>query len=286
MKNNIFVISIIIPVYNHAVELKQCWASIAAQTYKDIEVIVVDDGSIPALNAGQFSVFSFQFSIQFLHQEHVGGSESAQRARNLGFKHAKGEYLMFCDADVVMRPDMLEKMLKVLEGTLTPAFGGASPVKGEASMIKNYPSPLVSLREISRRETGEGRVRGFPAYVYSGFKLGHKAMPSFPFSAERLRAMPYIHMSSLMRRECFSGMDERLKKFQDWDLYLTLLEKGYTGIWIPELLYTILPRKKHGISLWLPGFMYKIPWKKFGIHIGAIERYHEGMRVIKQKHKL
>ena len=205
---------------------------------------MIDDGSTPALDAGEFPISNFQFPIQFLHQEHKGGSESAQRARNLGFRHSKGEYIMFCDADVIMQPSMLEKMMKVLQ---------------------EHPEA---------------------AYAYSGFLLGRKAMPSFSFSTQRLRNMPYIHMSSLLRRAAFPGLDETLKKFQDWDMYLTLLKNGHTGIWISEILYTILPHTKYGISLWLPGFMYKIPWDAFGIHIGPIERYHEGMKVIKKKHNL
>ena len=282
------MISIIIPVYNHAKELKECLESIAVQTYKNFEVIVVDDGSSPALRAGEFQISDCRLQIYFLNQEHKG----APAARNLGFRHSKGEYLMFCDADVIMREDMLEKMIVALK-KICPY--GTSP-EGMLSVPKGDNIQIMSLRDITRRVTNPKlrislkseilNLKFEIGYAYSGFCLGKKTFSSFPFSAERLRIMPYIHTTSLIRREAFPGFDESLKKFQDWDLYLTMLKNGYSGVWIPEVLYSITPRRKFGMSFWLQSFMYKIPWKKMGLHIPAIERYDMGMRVIKEKHKL
>ncbi len=283
------MISIIIPVYNHAKELKRCLESIAAQTllrsssfggqaFQGIEVIVVDDGSQDSPEA-VVKIFSTHYVLPTTYYSQV--HQGAPAARNFGFRHSKGKYVLFCDADVIMREDMLEKMFLSLRG------GRPGSADEAISGSPEIATPLDASGLAMTPRVG---------YVYSGFKLGRKTMPSFPFSADRLRVMPYIHTTSLIRRECFpgfsakggpaSGWDESLKKFQDWDLYLTMLEQGHTGVWIPEILYSITPRRKFGMSVWLPGFMYKIPWRKLGLHIKAIERYDEGMRVIKEKHQL
>ncbi len=126
------------------------------------------------------------------------------------------------------------------------------------------------------------------SYVYSSFKFGWKIFPSFDFDPERLKKMPYISMISLIRREHFPGFDEKLKKFQDWDLWLTMLEKGYKGIRIPEILFTVKPRKI-GISAWLPTFLYQLPWHIFPFKLfkpKAIKNYEERLKIIKEKHKL
>ena len=62
---------------------------------------------------------------------------------------------------------------------------------------------------------------------------------------------------SLIRRKDFpqSGWDESIKKLQDWDLWLQMLSEGKTGLWIPQVLFTIIPGGH--ISTWLPAFAYK-----------------------------
>lgn len=123
------------------------------------------------------------------------------------------------------------------------------------------------------------------SFAYSAFKWKWKTFSSFPYDAELLKKMNYIHTSALIRREHFPGFDERIEKFNDWDLWLTMMEQGHTGIYIPEVLFTIHP---HGatVSMWLPSFMYKIPWNKFGVKISAIEKYKKWERVVKEKHGL
>ncbi len=97
--------------------------------------------------------------------------------------------------------------------------------------------------------------------------------------------MPYIHTTALIRREHFPGFDEKIKKFQDWDLWLTMLEQGHEGIWLPEVLFKVYTQKD-GLSSWLPKFFYRIPWKKLGIRIKAIEKYEKAREIIKKKHQL
>ena len=123
------------------------------------------------------------------------------------------------------------------------------------------------------------------SYSYSSFYFGRKFFRSGAFDGQRLKRVNYVHTSALIRREHFPGFDPALKKFQDWDLWLTMLEQGHTGVWVDEPLFRLKPRRS-GMSHWLPAFMYKIPWKRFGIRIAAVERYHEAAAIVRQKHGL
>ncbi|HQA64128.1 MAG TPA: hypothetical protein PK085_03445, partial [bacterium] len=100
----------------------------------------------------------------------------------------------------------------------------------------------------------------------------------WPFDPAKLKKMPYIHTSSLIRREFFPGFDENLKKFQDWDLWLTILERGGQGIWLEQSLFSI---KSGGtMSSWLPKIFYQLPWLK------KVKAYRQAERIIKIKHNL
>ncbi len=223
------MISVIIPVYNAEKTLKQCLESIFRQTNSEIEIIAVNDGSIDDSLA---ILRQYADRIKIINQSNAG----APTARNAGFKESRGEQVIFCDADVIMSPKMLEKMSVALDEN--PAA----------------------------------------AYAYSSFRFGFKKFRLWPFDAIKLRQMPYIHTTSLIRREFFSGFDESLKKFQDWDLWLTILERGGEGVWLDEVLFAV---KSGGtMSAWLPKISYRLPWLK------TVRQYDEAKEIIKKKHKI
>ncbi|HNV12603.1 MAG TPA: glycosyltransferase family A protein [bacterium] len=230
------MISIIIPVYNGEKTIINTVKSIESQTYRDFEVIIVNDGSRDNTRS-VFEKFLESFKVEnnyyFINQENKG----APAARNKGFKESRGEYLFFCDADAVLKNDTLEKMVQVLE----------------------------SNQEV--------------AYTYSSFYWGKKLFKLWPFDAEKLQKMPYIHTMSLIRRNAFPGWDESVKKLQDWDLWLTMLENGHQGFFIDEALFKIKPGGT--ISSWLPAFAYKaFPF------LPSVKKYNRALKIIKDKHNL
>lgn len=238
------VVSITIPAYNSVKTLKFCLKSLLEQTFKDFEVVVVNDGSTDKtevwLNGYMVKLLpENRAKIRIITQNNQGSNP----ARNRGAKEATGKYLLFCDADIEMRKDALEKMVNALEKN-----PGAS-------------------------------------FAYSSFYFGWKKFHLWPFDAERLQKMPYIHTTSLIRREHFPGFDNNIKRLQDWDLFLTIAEQGHKGIFIPDFLFKAQPRR-HGISSWLPKFVYKFPWQKFGLKIQALEKYKKAEKIIKEKHHL
>jgi glycosyltransferase involved in cell wall biosynthesis len=230
-------VSVIIPCYNHAATVGKTLASLFAQTFKDIEIIVVDDGSTDDVGA---ALAPWKDRIRLVRQPNSGGPV----ARNRGFRESSGESVMFLDADAILREDAIEKMRSALE---------------------SHPEA---------------------AYAYASCVIGWKRFRLWPFDAARLRRHNYIHTGSLIRREAFTRFDESLKRFQDWDLWLTMLEQGKVGVWVPETLFRFRDARRKGISSWLPSFMYAIPWKRLGWMPRRVREYETAAEVIRRKHRL
>lgn len=230
------LISVIIPVYNHAKELQNASASIFNQTYKDIEVIVVDDGSAPAdVQYIKETVAPSYGQVKFIFAEHKG----APAARNCGFKESSGQYIIFWDADITAEPTMLNKMYEALN---------------------NHPEA---------------------SFVYSSFNFGWKKFTCGSFDAKRLQDTNFITTTSLIKRADFPGFDESLEKFQDWDLWLSMADRGKIGFWVPEVLFTIKTRST-GYSSWLPAIVYKFPW----LPIPALKKYFYWKKIVQKKHNI
>ena len=104
-------ISIIVPVYNAEKYIKRCVNSILNQSFKEWELILVDDGSSD--NSGQIcDDYSRQYNnIMVLHKNNGGVSS----ARNTGIKNATGKYIMFCDSDDYVACEWCEVMYQAAE---------------------------------------------------------------------------------------------------------------------------------------------------------------------------
>jgi len=101
-------ISIITPVYNAEKYLSQCLDSILNQTFKDWELILIDDGSMdnsPVISRGYAEKDS---RIRVIHQANAGASA----ARNTGLDNSQGKWITFVDSDDWISPDYLEKLLQ------------------------------------------------------------------------------------------------------------------------------------------------------------------------------
>lgn len=231
------MISIIIPVYNQADKISKTLKSIEGQSFRDYEVIIVNDGSSDSVDevVGSFTKSSKdKNNYLFINQENKG----APAARNRGFREASGEFLFFCDADAVLKPDALEYLFKALEDNLEAA------------------------------------------YAYSSFYWGRRLFKIGLVDEKKLKSGPCIHTMSLIRLRDFpdGGWDESIKKFQDWDLWLSILmTKGRLGVFVDRILFTVSPGGT--ISSWLPSFTYKLlPF------LPQVKRYKEALRIVKEKH--
>ncbi len=101
------IISIIIPAYNVADCIDRCLESIIKQTYKEIEIIIVNDGSTDA-TGNICDAYSEKYNyISVIHQQNKGVSAS----RNIGIRRAKGKYIAFIDSDDYVEANYLENMI-------------------------------------------------------------------------------------------------------------------------------------------------------------------------------
>lgn len=100
------LVSVIVPVYNVECYIAECLDSICRQSYHNIEILVVDDGSTD--NSGNICDLykSNDKRIQVYHKENGGLSS----ARNLGLEYARGDYISFVDSDDSIRIDMIESL--------------------------------------------------------------------------------------------------------------------------------------------------------------------------------
>lgn len=137
------LVSIIVPVYNVEKWLEQCVNSILAQTYKNFELILVDDGSTD--NSGFIcdSLANSDNRIKVFHKQNGGLSS----ARNYGLSHAGGGYIVFVDSDDMISPTLLESCLENISRT------GSDIVEYQYSSIdeKGNPHPYSgSLNDFQR----------------------------------------------------------------------------------------------------------------------------------------
>ena len=107
------MISVIVPVYKVEPYLNQCVESILCQTYSDLEILLVDDGSPDRCGQICDEYAKQDCRVKVFHTRNEGLSA----ARNLGLQNAKGEYIGFVDSDDWIEPEMYEVLLKRLEET-------------------------------------------------------------------------------------------------------------------------------------------------------------------------
>ncbi len=100
------MISVIVPVYNTREYLERCVNSVLVQTYQDMEIILVDDGSTDGSGEICDGFAERDGRVRVFHKEN-GGSSSA---RNLGIENAKGDYVGFVDSDDYVDADMYERL--------------------------------------------------------------------------------------------------------------------------------------------------------------------------------
>ena len=111
--------SIIVPVYNRPDEIADLLSSLAAQTDKGFETVIVEDGStIPCRR--QCEEFRESANVQY----HFKGNEGRSIARNHGMDNASGDYFIFVDSDCILPPDYISNLRKALENKHFDCFGG------------------------------------------------------------------------------------------------------------------------------------------------------------------
>lgn len=129
------MISIIVPVYNAEKYLEQSIESILNSTYRDFELILVDDGSTDASGEKCDSLAERDSRVSVIHKQNGGVSS----ARNAGLRAAQGEYVMFVDGDDLIHPQMIETLKTAIDSgnyDFSMVYG-TRVTEGDAAVIES-----------------------------------------------------------------------------------------------------------------------------------------------------
>lgn len=120
------------------------------------------------------------------------------------------------------------------------------------------------------------------AFAYGDFIVDKKIMRGKEFSEKNLRRENFISTMSLVRRSAFPGYDETLRRFQDWDLWLTIAARGGRGVYIPEVLF----ETGFGgtMSYWIPSVVAR--HARFFLWWPRVKKYFDARQIIVRKHHL
>ncbi len=205
-------VSIIIPTYNHAKYLPDAIKSCLAQTYPDIEIIVVDDDSTDNTR----EVVARYSQVTYIHQPNQGPAT----ARNTGWRQSRGAYLQFLDADDLLLPTKIEKCMAVFDSH--PEIGVVyteSEIRS-ADLKQTYPIDQVG---------------GHGLETLSLRSIILRTWPFFP---------PHGPLIDRRRIEQVGGFDESLRHADDWLMWVSLAAYGVTFYRVPEAL--VIHRKLSG----------------------------------------
>ncbi len=186
-------VSVIIPVYDRLQYLKQAISSVLSQTYRDFEIIIVDDGS--PLNVRDI-LEPYGTRVRYFRYENRGQAA----ARNSGIRQAKGEYIALLDDDDTWLPDRLETQVPVLDKNQALAF-----ICSE-TLIMDAAGHIIGHH---RKVPGPGReLRDTFDDLYAGNFISTLTV--------------LIRKTHLLAA---GGFDEELRSTEDYDLWLRLAKK-------------------------------------------------------------
>jgi glycosyltransferase involved in cell wall biosynthesis len=227
------LISVLLPCFNDGEWIDEAIASVHAQTFQDFEIVVVDDGSTD--HATRQKLRSLAGSrVRLIESENRG----LPGARNLAARHALGDLFCALDADDRLAPEWFEKGVVLLEANPDVAF------------VSHW------------LET-----------------FGDEQWTWTPRSCElsALLARNTINGAALVRRPAFEavgGYAEHMRHgCEDWDLWLRLVEQGYRGEIIPEVLFYYRRRATSMSRVMTEGNSYEVPLREL------VRRHDDAYRV-------
>lgn len=203
-------ISVIVPVYQAEQYLVQCIGSILKQSYFNIELILVDDGSTDRSGAICDSYCQKQNRVRVIHTENQGPAA----ARRTGIEAATGTYIMFVDADDWIDQEMVKEMYRVAQ-------------QEQAKFVSS------SCRLVNHK--GEGNK----VYYYQGTSIICRNPEEAMFQIHGTRYLLSGPWAKLIKRELFTGIDfyEGVTIGEDYGMILQLLEKSSCTVILGQAFY-------------------------------------------------
>lgn len=193
-------VSVVVTCYNYGRYLKEAVGSVLAQTFRDFEIVIVNDGSTDDTSEviGQIVAANPLARIRVIHQPNSG---QPAHARNRGIREACGAYILCLDADDMIAPTMIERCVAALDA-----------------------NPGVAIAYTDRLD--------FDGVV--------QLVKAAPYDAARLPYQNHLSYCALYRRrvwEDVGGYRDNVKGCEDWDFWVAACARGHYGYYIPEPLF-------------------------------------------------
>ncbi len=206
-------VSVIIPVYNEEKVIKDCLVSLSKQKMGDFEVILVDDGSTDKTLEVMSELRINNYELRVLRQKHLGPG----MARNLGAKHAKGDILVFVDADMTFDRVFSKKLIApIVSGKAKGTFSKEEYISNWNNVWArcwnynenlprrrrhpdNYPDRQKVFRAIKKSEFA--RVGGFSS---GGYTDDYTLFEKLGFEAEAAVGARFYHENPDNLKEVFN----------------------------------------------------------------------------------
>ena len=236
-------ISVIVPVYNTASYLSRCIESLVNQTYSDLQIILIDDGSTDSSGKIADEWQTKDPRIEVYHQRNQGQSA----ARNAGLQHAKGEYIAFVDSDDYIDSNYFSTMLQAADDATDCVQTGYRRVKQDGEHIKayhpkhfyQYTSPCMRLY---RRGFIECHQLRFPeGMIYEDVVFSIDLWLAHPM----YKMIPYCGYNYTLNT---TSTTSRKRPEAENELYRQLKQRWQTATSIGDrllIIYTILRLKIH-----------------------------------------
>ena len=193
-------VSVIIPLYNAELYIGECLDSVLKQTYRDIEVIVVDDGSTDK----SLDIVKYQYGgderIIVVSQENRGGAV----ARNIGLAKAAGEYVQFLDADDVLDENKIQIQMDLLKKMQYPK---------DVLVFSKWTVLGMPLIEMGKNQTSIWHDYEKPINILVDFSLHQCCLP------------PSVYLTSMSLIKRIGGWNEKLKRNQDGEFFARIINE-------------------------------------------------------------
>lgn len=228
-------ISVVIPAYNAQSTIEACLISLKNQTFKDFEIVVVDDGS---------SDNTADIASQYARVVKPGVNKGEGAARNAGAKALSGEILAFTDADVVVPPGWLERIVKDMEQQKARCVGGGYSGSIGASFMECFEFQELAFRRRNMPEFVSTIVSnnfacdrevffecgGFPeGFKCEDLRLSFKISQKYPIFWDKENGVLHHFRPSFMgylKQQFYFGRDTVFSYYQMPELFKVKTHQG------------------------------------------------------------
>lgn len=214
------MISVIIPVYNVERYVKWCVDSVLNQTYQDLQIILVDDGSTDGSGAVCDALAQQDNRIQVVHKPNGGLSD----ARNAGMEVATGDYIYFLDGDDVIHPSMFKVLKNAVESgdyDFSMIYLVSVTEEEAADCLKRPENPAPHVFEVDQKD-----------YIKSLFDYG----PNYVLN-------PFVVATNkLFKRNFISDLRFKITGVEDVEFNNRMCQRLTRGIVVEELMYYWIQR--------------------------------------------